>query len=246
MLWRHPKPTVPCAPARRASIAITHLCGTIAFVGTANRTTGQTRTRRRSTELRAMIVAAAEYEFSQLGYKGATMAGIAERAGVTRSVLTRHFATKAELFAEVITKPLLQVIDEWTRRWTSQLDRLLTEPELAYEFISDFYRTSRAHVGALRLLMFSDVHLEPIVRQQAWTTLNKGLGTVLDIANLEFRSLGFPPRHVDVTLRAIISMVLGYVALDPALFPTVTTDEYEVVTHLVSLILYGLALQPAN
>jgi AcrR family transcriptional regulator len=210
------------------------------------RVAGQTRIRRRSTELRAMVVDAAEYAFSQLGYKGATMAGIAERAGVARSVLTRQFATKAELFAEVMTKPLLQFIDEWTRRWTSRLDGQPTEPELVYEFISDLYRNSRTHVGALRLLMFSDEHLEPAVRQQVWTTLNEGLNAVLDIANREIGSHGYPTRHVDVTVRALISMVMGYVTLDPAILQTATTDEDEVVTHLASLILYGLALQPTS
>jgi AcrR family transcriptional regulator len=215
-------------------------------MGIANRTAGETRTRRRSSDLRAMIVEAAEYAFSQLGYKGATMAGVAERAGVTRSVLTRHFATKAELFAEVMTKPLLQFIDEWTERWTSRLDGQPTEPELVHEFISDLYRNSRAHVGALRLLMFSDEHLEPQVRQQVWQSINDGLGAVLDIANREIGSHGYPTRHVDVTVRALISMVMGYVTLDPALLRTDTTDEDEVVTHLASLILYGLALQPVD
>jgi AcrR family transcriptional regulator len=152
-----------------------------------------------------MIVVGAEDTFSRLGYKGATMAGIAERAGVTRSVLTRHYATKAELFAEVTTKPLLQFVDEWTRRWTSRLDGQPTEPELVYEFISDLYRNSRAHVGALRLLMFSDEHLDPAAREQVWGTLNKGLGAVLDIANREIGSHGYPTRHVDVTVRALIT-----------------------------------------
>ncbi|BDB43993.1 MULTISPECIES: TetR/AcrR family transcriptional regulator [Mycobacterium] len=215
-------------------------------MATTNQANHQTRTRRRSTDLRAMVVQAAEYSFSQLGYKGATMAGIADRAGVTRSVLTRHFATKAELFAEVMTKPLLQFIDEWTQRWTGRLDGQPTEPELVHEFVSDLYRNSRAHVGALRLLMFSDEHLEPAVRQQVWQKLNQGLTAVLDIADREIGSHGYPTRHVDVTVRAIISMVMGYVTLDPALLRTATTDEDELVTHLASLILYGLALQPSS
>lgn len=191
-----------------------------------------------------MVVEAAEHEFSQLGYKGATMAGIAARAGVTRSVLTRHFATKAELFAEVMTNPLLQFIDEWTQRWTSRLDGQPTEPELVYEFISDLYRNSRAHVGALRLLMFSSEHLEPEIRQRVWDALNEGLKAVLDIANREIGSHGYPTRHVDITVRALISLVLGYVTVDPALLQTAATDDDEVVTHLASLILYGLALKP--
>jgi len=94
--------------------------------------------------------------------------------------------------------------------------------------------------------MFSDEHLDPQVRQQVWDKINEGLGAVLDIANREIGSHGYPTRHVDVTVRAIISMVMGYVTLDPALLQTATADEDEVVTHLASLILYGLALQPTS
>jgi len=40
------------------------------------------------------------------------------RAGVTDRC-SPPLRTKAALFAEVMTKPLLQFIDEWTRRWTA-------------------------------------------------------------------------------------------------------------------------------
>lgn len=213
-------------------------------MGNASAATSQIRTRRRSADLRAIIVVSAEATFSRLGYKGATMSGIAQHAGVTRSVLTRHFATKAELFAEVMTKPLLQFVDEWTQRWTSRLDSQPPEPQLVHEFIADLYRNSRAHVGALRLLMFSDDDLEIAVRQRVWMNLNEGLGAVLEIANREIGSHGYSARNVDVTVRALISMVMGYVTMDQALLPTATTDPDEVVTHLASLILYGLTLQP--
>lgn len=211
-------------------------------MGTPKQLAGDLRLRRRSTDLRALIVVAAEESFGQVGYKGATMAGIAERAGVTRSVLTRHFATKADLFAEVMTKPLLQFVDEWTRRWTSRLESEPSEPELVYEFISDLYRNSQAHVGSLRLLLFSNDHLEPAVRDRVWSSLNDGLEAVLEIARREIGSHGYPTRHVDITVRAIISMVLGYVTLDPAVLRTDAADDEQVVTHLASLILYGLAL----
>lgn len=200
--------------------------------------------RRRSADLRAMIEVAAEQEFSQLGYKGATMAGIAERAGVTRSVLNRHFATKSDLFAGVMTRPLLQFADEWTRRWTDRLGDEPSEPELVYEFVSDLFRNSREHTGALRLLMFSDEHLDFDVRQQIWDTLNSGLAAVLDIGIRTMAAHRYPTRNADVTVRAIISMVMGYVSLDPALLDSVTRDDEEVVRHLASLILYGIALEP--
>lgn len=191
-----------------------------------------------------MIAVAAEQEFSRCGYRGATMSDIAERAGVTRSVLNRHYATKSDLFAAVMTGPLLQFADEWTRRWTDRFDGEPSEPELVYEFVSDLFRSSREHVGALRLLMFSDEHLDSEARRQIWATLNSGLAAVLDIAIQTMSAHGYPTRNADVTVRAIISMVMGYVSLDPALLDSVTKDEDAVVRHMASLILYGISLEP--
>jgi len=46
-------------------------------------------------------------------------------------------------------------------------------PALVREFVSALRRNSRAHLDALRLLILSDDHIEPAVRQQVWETLNE-------------------------------------------------------------------------
>ncbi len=58
------------------------------------------------------IVAAAVDEFGELGYEGATMRGIAGRAGVD-SALVHHyyFGTKAELFAQTVAAPMRPDVD---------------------------------------------------------------------------------------------------------------------------------------
>jgi len=49
----------------------------------------------------AAIVEAAELSFSRAGYAGASMREIAERAGVSKSLLHYHFQSKEHLFVEV-------------------------------------------------------------------------------------------------------------------------------------------------
>ncbi|MCZ4580057.1 TetR/AcrR family transcriptional regulator [Gordonia amicalis] len=199
-------------------------------------------TRRRSSDLQALIVVAAEEEFSHLGYKGATMAAIASRAGVTRSVLTRHFATKADLFAEVMTKPLLQFADSWTSRWADRLAEEPPELELVYEFISDLFENSRNHTGVLRLLMFSGEQLEPEVRKQVWETIDEGMSAVLEIAVRTIAAHGYPAEHADITVRALISMVMGYVSMDSSVLGSIDADDEVVVRHMSSLIMHGISL----
>ncbi|MET0736274.1 MAG: TetR family transcriptional regulator [Microbacterium sp.] len=60
---------------------------------------------------RERIVAAAVDEFGELGYDGATMRGIAARAGVDAALVHHYFGTKADLFAETIGAPMRPDVD---------------------------------------------------------------------------------------------------------------------------------------
>ncbi len=58
--------------------------------------------------LRERLIAAATVEFAESGYAGATLDGIATRAGVTKGGVYFHFAGKEELF--------FAVLDHWRDR----------------------------------------------------------------------------------------------------------------------------------
>jgi AcrR family transcriptional regulator len=56
----------------------------------------------RGTHSRERILESAMAAFAQRGYEGASMAPIAARAGVTKSVIYDHFASKAELHKALV------------------------------------------------------------------------------------------------------------------------------------------------
>ncbi len=60
---------------------------------------------------RQRILAAATEEFGALGYDGATIRGIAARAGVDSALVHHYFGTKADLFTEVVDAPMRPDID---------------------------------------------------------------------------------------------------------------------------------------
>lgn len=64
------------------------------------------RPRGGDTGARDRIIAAAIDEFGENGYDGATMRGIAARAGVDPSLLHHYFGTKADLFGETVGAPM--------------------------------------------------------------------------------------------------------------------------------------------
>lgn len=57
------------------------------------------------------IVSAAVDEFGELGYDGATMRGIAARAGVDAALVHHYFGTKADLFTQVVGAPMRPDLD---------------------------------------------------------------------------------------------------------------------------------------
>lgn len=67
---------------------------------------GRGRPRGGSTDTRDRILEAAVEEFAELGYDGATIRGIAGRAGVDAALVHHYFGTKADLFTEIIGAPM--------------------------------------------------------------------------------------------------------------------------------------------
>lgn len=64
------------------------------------------RPRRGESDARERILAAAIDEFGEFGYDGATVRGIAARAGVDAALVHHHFGTKADLFGETVGAPM--------------------------------------------------------------------------------------------------------------------------------------------
>jgi AcrR family transcriptional regulator len=74
---------------------------------------GPIRTRRRPEQVRALLLEAAEELFTRQGYAETTTDDIAAQAGVTRSVMYRHFRTKLELFQEAVLKPFIEFLRDY-------------------------------------------------------------------------------------------------------------------------------------
>lgn len=214
-------------------------------VTTARRTGDATRVRRRPSELRELILAAAEDTFARLGYADTTTIEVARAAGVTRSVLARHFATKQELFRAAIEQPLLRFVQDWVPAWTAQFEAPWPDVLLMREFVADLYRNAREHRGAVRILTLHGDQLDPEVREQVWAAVNVGLVALHAAGERELGPRGYPTTRLDLTVRAVLSLVFGYVALEPV-FDSVaeeSTDPDVVIEHLSALLLHGFALR---
>ena len=73
--------------------------------------------RRTDLARRAQIAQCAAEAIAEVGYADASMAEIARRAGVAKSVVSYHFSDKAELMGEVLRTALATYASSWSPAW---------------------------------------------------------------------------------------------------------------------------------
>jgi AcrR family transcriptional regulator len=100
---------------------------------------GSSGARRRlsAAQRRDLVLDAATRTFAEHGYEGASIAQIAERAGVVASVIYDHFGSKRELYLELLATHARTLIERTTRPRSSATARELFEASLEafYEFV---------------------------------------------------------------------------------------------------------------
>jgi AcrR family transcriptional regulator len=111
--------------------------------------TGQPETRRRlsADERRAVIVEAASRTFAERGYMGASMERIAAAAGVSAPLIYEHFASKKDLYIELLDLNGRALVAATTRE-----DGFDSVEDLLRANILAFFEFVRDHRSAWRML----------------------------------------------------------------------------------------------
>lgn len=187
------------------------------------------RPRAGESDARERILAAAIEEFGEAGYDGATIRGIAARAGVDSALVHHHFGTKADLFGATIDAPM--------------------RPDLA---LPEILAGPRDEVGERLVRYILDTWEQPDVRQRGVVLLRTAIGNKLTTPLLA----GFLSRELlsriartldvaDADLRAslVASQVAGiliarYVLRLPALAEASVDDIVALVAPTVQRYLY--------
>jgi AcrR family transcriptional regulator len=111
------------------------------------------RLRRTSDEVRGLLDAAASKHFAKNGYAGTSTRAIASAAGVSETLLFRHFGTKAGLFEETTLRRFRAAVDEFVTTWDKRDLPAVEDEAHAHRFLKDLLKLHRAQRGAIFALM---------------------------------------------------------------------------------------------
>lgn len=167
---------------------------------------------------RAQIISCAVDAIAELGYAQASFAQIAKRAGISKGVISYHFANKEELMSEVVHTGLTafaQFVGE----------RLAVETT-ASETLRLFIEANLAFIGEQRQLMLAVMEILANAKLDQSRSLVAEANSDTDIENLsqllregqekgEFRS--FDTRTMAVAIMSIRNGVLNQISQNPGL-----------------------------
>ncbi len=192
---------------------------------------------------RELILGAANRVFARAGFNGATMAAIAEAAGLPKANLHYYFGSKDELYREVLARTM--------HDWLVPLDSLApdADPRSALEaYIRAKMAMSAAHPDASRVFANELLHGAPVlgglIRTELRAVVRKRAAIVddwvaagrmapVDSIHLFFTIWAATQTYADFDVQ--VRAVLGRTKL--------TARDHERATeHVVSLVLRGCGL----
>jgi TetR/AcrR family transcriptional regulator len=191
----------------------------------------------------AQILAAAERVFAGAGFGGATMAAIAEAAGLPKANLHYYFGSKQELYRTV----LAETLKDWLE--PTHVITLDADPKTAIEaYIRAKMALSIQRPHASRVFANELLHGAPVAKTLLATDLRElVLAKAAVVAQWirEGRMAPVDPVHLFFTIWAAtqtyadfevqVCAVLGHTDLTP-------DDQSRATEHVVSLILRGCGL----
>jgi AcrR family transcriptional regulator len=206
--------------------------------------TDTTRLRRSSLQARAAILAAAEEVFARHGYTGSTSRDLARAAGVSESVIYRHFGSKSGLFAASVLAPFLRFLETFSDTSARYLAQPLPVEVMLRLFVSELFDQLTVHRGALRSFLSAAEDLDGDTKRgfyQAFddvmVRVGRVAGTEAQVRHRAQRGLGS-----EMNARLVVGTVLSLVVLDDWLLPPddrrPTRDE--LVDHVCAILLQGI------
>ena len=162
-----------------------------------------------SSARRAQIVEAAIETIAELGYANASLSRIALRLGISKGVISYHFAGKDDLIAEIVSQVLRQARASMQPRIEAQT----TGPRMLRVYIEsnlEFMRDNPTRIGALVEIVRATI----AGARSPFSGNRDGAAQILAELLTRFQTAGdfradFDPNAMAIAIRAVIDAAPG-------------------------------------
>jgi AcrR family transcriptional regulator len=206
--------------------------------------------RRKSSDLRSDILAAAQQVFTERGYAAASTREIAERAHAAEPLIFRHFDKKAKLFAAAVFDPIERTLDEhlgelrkiYNAPPRSPIDGIRSYVEVILGTIRPNKRLFIAYLNAITF------HAEDFVQAEgshAPPSFQDRLAYLERTSEMrETSQLVILDRHFEIRLILLFLCSVGL--FDDLFFDAPEQDDERVIRSVVKLLTMGVGVSQAE
>jgi TetR/AcrR family transcriptional regulator len=191
----------------------------------------------------ADILRAAEHVFARAGFAGATMAEIAERAGIPKSNLHYYFGTKRDIYRAVLT----HILDLWLAPTDGIREDKDPRAALA-DYIDAKMRLTASHPDASRVFANEVLHgateIGDVLRSELRSLVERKAG-VIEGWIADGRMAPVDPRHLFFTIWAATQTYADFEAQVCAVLDVPELDPLcmgQAMRHVKTLLLRGCGL----
>jgi AcrR family transcriptional regulator len=197
-------------------------------------------TRRPRGEPRRLLLESARELFSRQGYDATSTREIAERAGVSETLMFRYFGSKAGLFRESLVVPFIEYIEDLNTKWQSGALDTLSDEGFAYQLVGDLFDLFRANRGLVVMLWAADSYSSKELAETGIYEIEKELKVLAKLGATEtVRRDNLPLHSHELATRAMLAMVAGMAVFGKAFYGKRTPSRNAIVEELTQSILYG-------
>jgi AcrR family transcriptional regulator len=192
------------------------------------------RSRRRRGEPRKLLLDAANEIFTAKGFAGTSTREIAERAGVSETLMFRYFGSKVGLFREALVTPFADFVQSFNERWKMALDEGFDVEKLTRQFISELFDLFRSHRGLVVMLWSADAQTESeLAEAGVFDEVVEHLQTLVQIGSASAeRAGGFSEPSHDLLTRSTLSMVAGMAVFGRSFYGPKPPKRAEIIDAL--------------
>jgi len=198
-------------------------------------------TRRRRGEPRRLLLEAARELFSAQGFSSTSTREIAEKAGVSETLMFRYFGSKVGLFREALVAPFIEFVEDFRVKWQSGTTADLDEEEASRLFLGDLYDLFRENRGLVIMLFAADAQTgSEIAEAGVFDEINEELRILVEIGSAEsVRRQGRALGRQDLATRSTIAMVAGMAVFGESFYGKKRPSRKDIVNELLQAVLHG-------
>jgi AcrR family transcriptional regulator len=197
--------------------------------------------------VRRLLLAAAERATAREG-RAVSLAAIAQEAGVSRSVLYRHFADRDELLTEAALAPFVHFVEEFRAVALTQIEARDSIWEMERAFVGALLDHFDRHRQFISSVLSDGSVLDEDTRELLFRRIDRTIDEITEVAGQLGAALGMTAEHIGTWVRMVIALTSGVSANQSWLLPraAATWSRQDLIDNLTTFILHGIQLPPGS